>query len=334
MVVVGQVSEDTIGGLDSSFQEQLKEFLELSPEQQSEILNPTLQLWRSEVIDQFHKDPNQLKQKLDDCEEAFRQLATTLQMVRSSKSEQELVDWISIGKAELQNKQFQKALASFQKAMVSKKQPSLELLTLAGTAALHCKEYSEAEVYAEQAISMEPNNIKAIMLKGLIHYSRKEFEIALQVFERALNLKPESAAIKKYYRLAKNYVQADPLSQSMQGFTSLTSIVDPTERREFPRAKVSLEVTVNDFENMTSAVTRAISLSASGCLLEASEIPIPEEFNFSIDLGDMKVVHGYARVARRLDDNSVAIQFETISPESQELINSRIVGGVYGPFEG
>lgn len=320
-----------VGGLenlDDDFIAQLQEFFSHDDIVQKGVIDQIQNTWRREMIDVFHKNADLLKKKLDESDIYFEKLKENLQLLRETKVEKPSIDWVQKSRTHLQAKEFRPALECAQKVITESKSPDLDLLVLAGTAALHCKEFSEAEIYAEQALMADRDNVKAVMLKGLIHYAKKEFEIALQVFERASVLRPESAAIKKYLKLAASYLNTDPIGRDAQGFLSMTNIVDPSERREFARVDTKLELTINDFESMTSLVVKTISLSAGGCRTEKATLP--EEFHFSLDLGDGKVVHGYAKKAHVNKEGEVGVRFTTISPEDQELINTRIISGVYG----
>lgn len=313
--------------VDEDFYRQLFQWLQSEEAIQKMSLEQVQNLWRKEIINRFQESPNELKHRLDESDRAFTSIFIQIQNIKSSLESAAFIDWVKNGRELLQQRECRQALECFQKAMMASSSPPIDTIILAGTAALHCKEFGEAEVYVEHALAKDSSNIKAVMLKGLLHYTRKEFELAIQVFERALTLRPDSAPIKKYLKLSQSYLNSDPISRNSKPFVSMTNIIDPSERREWIRTECQLEITVNNFEQMTTRTATVSSISGGGCLL--SDYDPPEEFHFSLDVGDNKTVHGYAKKAYLTGGNSAGVKFLSISLNDQEIINTKVLSGAF-----
>lgn len=324
------------GILSGQVNEILIELSGLSEDKLAAFLREQETLFKELVISKFESKPEELNSRLKEVKRSFEKLSESLNSLQLSQSDRFSKDLATEARAALKSKDFEKAFNLYQsliaKKLEQKEGVDLELYILAGTSALHAKELACAEDFSERALLHDSSNVKAVMLKGLVHYLKKEFELALQVFGRALELNPESVQVRKYLKICQENIDNAAAAAGFKSVTAINRFLDPQESREFERRDVNLSMTLSDYESLTTMVVKVVNLSAGGCLINDERASqVPNEFNFSLEIGDKKVVHGYAKKRYvREDGVSVGIFFEELDDDSRDLINRRILSGVYG----
>ncbi|PVD33481.1 hypothetical protein C0Q70_04737 [Pomacea canaliculata] len=68
---------------------------------------------------------------------------------------------------------------------------------------LKLKEYSEAEEACKKALEMDSKNVKALFRRGQARLERNEYELALEDFEKVVELEPDNKAAKNQILLCK-----------------------------------------------------------------------------------------------------------------------------------
>ena len=71
---------------------------------------------------------------------------------------------------------------------------------------------SQPECYLQQALAFAPNDITTYKLFGIYHFRREEYELAVNKFDRALEINPKSA--ESYYNKALSLARLDRFEEA------------------------------------------------------------------------------------------------------------------------
>ena len=117
----------------------------------------------------------------------------------------------NIGYCYAKQKQFDKALEYFNKALAIKK----NILTLHSIALVyvHEKKYEEALEYCDKALELSPDFRECLNDKYIIYMELKKYEKALDVMEKIINLYPVN--ISEYYNLTEAYIFNDKFDKAV-----------------------------------------------------------------------------------------------------------------------
>ncbi|WP_039987855.1 tetratricopeptide repeat protein, partial [Paraglaciecola mesophila] len=110
--------------------------------------------------------------------------------------------------AHIQKKELEQAKSIYESAQLEFGQNSNMLNGLAQISLIH-KNYAEANQYLDKALSVEPNNAKSVMLRGLVLQSQGKSDEARNQFELAYQFDDFDPTIKR--ALANSYVEANML---------------------------------------------------------------------------------------------------------------------------
>ena len=77
--------------------------------------------------------------------------------------------------------------------MIEKKQELQDLLSKGNSAAWD-KNWSDAAVYYQQALDLEPGNFKALTNIGLAYYEMRDYREALDAYSKAVESNPDDPA--------------------------------------------------------------------------------------------------------------------------------------------
>ncbi|ABG39864.1 Tetratricopeptide TPR_2 [Paraglaciecola sp. T6c] len=115
--------------------------------------------------------------------------------------------------AHIQKKELDKAKSIYQNAQLQLGENSNVLNGLAQIALLN-KEYAQANQYLDEALSIDHNNAKSLMMRGLVLQSQGKSDEARTQFELAYQFDDFDPTIKR--ALANSYVEANMLSKAQE----------------------------------------------------------------------------------------------------------------------
>lgn len=186
-----------------------------------------------------------------------------------------------------------------------------DLFLLCGTAALYANDLETASRHADAVLNKDFNNAKALVLKALA-IRNIDPQRALALLDRALRFSPQSQVIQEYrYRiLSKMYDQ-----------TTLNLTEPFAHSRKWLRAKIKRDVQLPGASN-NFKVSKTISLSGGGCLIEAKGLP--EQFQFTLQLKELGKVWGLAEVSYVEKDRFSGIRFLDLSAREQGKIDYEV----------
>jgi tetratricopeptide (TPR) repeat protein len=81
-----------------------------------------------------------------------------------------------------------------------------------GTQAFQHKQYEMAISYYNSAIDEDMNYWPSYQALGTVYYYKKNYKEALKNFEKALELNPESAPLRKFVNALRVYLRLPPLA--------------------------------------------------------------------------------------------------------------------------
>lgn len=110
--------------------------------------------------------------------------------------------FMNLGKAYLENREFQKAIDAYQQAIKRNARSAPAMRNLA-RALLLAQKPSDATNPLSRAMQLEPDHPGSSYLSGLMHIQLSQFEQAIPHLEKAARLDPQIAAIR--YQLASAY---------------------------------------------------------------------------------------------------------------------------------
>jgi Tfp pilus assembly protein PilF len=93
----------------------------------------------------------------------------------------------------------------------------IEELFLEGARILTLKQFDSALEIFNRVLEIDPNYIKALEARAVIYIQKNELELAQNDLERAINIEPENARL--YFRLGQIYYRKKDLDKALEFFT-------------------------------------------------------------------------------------------------------------------
>lgn len=288
-------------------------FLRAGDTDAGQALSEIREEYQSKLKEKFWTVPTKLKQRLESVNDAFLQLSQVKQVLKlAHHDEREHQYAADQGRRLMSARQYAEALRYFEHAMALGGE-NAELLLLAGTAAVYAQSFAEAAYYADQLLERDPKDFQALTLKGLVNMALGQTQSALTYFNRAHQLKPTSAIIKKYIEKAES-----------KAFSAGSKKSAPASaKRKWQRRSVKKVLLVHDCSDVSILNFKMISLSGGGCLVEGTELP--PEFQFNFQLNDGTLVYGIGHVTYVLPSGQSGIKFTNLTPSDQQSINREIL---------
>jgi len=300
-------------------------FRKIDDENIEDLIDRLRIAWRKEVVRLHHKNPRNMEAKMTEGEEALSLLHRAFRMLKVSEDASTLIDPMEEARRHFENKNYLQAFRCYQSGM-EVRQPTIDELCFAGTAALHIKKFDYADEFAEQALMRNSFEWRALVLKGLIKFNEGILQEAQNYFERANRLEPNSKTIIRYLSMTKKRLGFyNPSSVTGKSQTSAASnVIQPNERakRRWFRRLTQLPITVSNFEEMTATTYKIKSLSAGGALVLGESLP--DEFHFSIDLSPQIRIEGRAKKIYTVNNKEFGVLFEGLNPIQQDQINHHL----------
>lgn len=313
-----QNDEKAVDSFVTSFMDVLSR---ASQQDVGELIAKLKDSWRTEAIRLFQSSPMQLEEKIGAGDEALDLIARAMKLMKLPQESASVVEWMKEARQNFDAKKYKAAFQCFQKAIVTET-PTVDDLCVASTSAFHVGNLDYAEEYSGQALLIDPFEVRALVLRGLVSLKKEELETAKEYFERARRLEPSSNTVIRYIELADEKILESKKKSSAVSKLSGGSQIGAFKRK-WTRKRVSLDIVVIDHESMASYTYQVRSLSAGGALIEGGVIP--DEFSFSIDLNSKTRIHGTAEKIYSASDDKAGIVFKAIDPAQQDLINSHLI---------
>jgi len=286
----------------------LNAFMKASETEVGKALSDVREEMQRSLTQKFSHVPSKLKNRLDSVSDAFMQLSKVKQVLHHAQYDDNEQQRATLeGRRCMESRSYEEALRYFQHAM-NLDGENVELLLLAGTAAIYAKAYPEATFYADQLLERNPRDYQALTLKGLVNMALGQNEVAKRHFETALKIRPDHPVIGKY--LAKLRSGSD-ISQKLR------------PKRKWVRRPLKKKIHVNDYGLATVATHQITSLSAGGCMIKATELPTEFQFNFQLANGEQ--VWGVGKISYQLPDGLYGVKFENVSIQDEEAINREVL---------
>jgi len=298
----------------------------LDPMERVSVLEGFRQVWRRSVIDSYGHQPEKMEEFFQQGDAAFQQLSKVLKLLNLPTPDVNRL--LKEAEKAFKEKDFQKSVDFFQVAEKYKVLKDTDHWISFGTAHFHIGNLDEVQRCAEEALKLAAENVKAMVLIGLVALGRKQFTKAKEIFEHAKKLRPDSSTIIRYLEATdskiKYAIRELPLADvEVSGPKADPRKTNPAAKRRWVRRPCNYQMTVNDFDQMTALSARVRSLSAGGCLIDDS--PIPETFSFSLDLGNGKSIQGTGKRIYTNPRNQIGIVFEALNPQDQDLIQRKLM---------
>jgi Tfp pilus assembly protein PilF len=101
----------------------------------------------------------------------------------------------------------------------------IEELFLEGARILTLKQFDSALEIFNRVLEIDPNYIKALEARAVIYIQKNELELAQNDLEKAINIEPENARL--YFRLGQIYYRKKDLDKALELFTKAIDL-EPT----------------------------------------------------------------------------------------------------------
>lgn len=270
-----------------------------------------------DAFTQFTRIRKLLKDKSEDFADEVQE---ELRQQEEQTKRQQLIEQ---GKSYFQAKDYEKSLHYFEEAMVSRQLASEDVLLSAATAAFYAKRLAVSQEYVEEVLFRKPNDPQALVLKALIFSEREKYEYALELLTKAKKLKPDSKLIDIY--LTRTVGKLRKLSKVKNLSKQATGVNEdsPELLRKWKRAPIAGVVRVNTMESGLVTTYPLLSLSAGGCLIDATNLP--NEFQLSIELKDGSNFWAWGNKVYSVGGSSTGVAFRQISREDEKLIDECVL---------
>jgi len=93
----------------------------------------------------------------------------------------------------------------------------IEELFLEGARILTLKQFDSALEIFNRVLEIDPNYIKALEARAVIYIQKNELELAQNDLEKAISIEPENARL--YFRLGQIYYRKKDLDKALEFFT-------------------------------------------------------------------------------------------------------------------
>jgi len=278
--------------------------------------------WRKSVIESYGHQPEKMEEYFLQGDSAFQQLGKVFKLLSLPTPDRNQL--LQEAEQAYRQKEFQKTVDFLTVAERQNAVSSAEQWIIYGTAHFHLGNLDEVQRCAESALKISAENVKAMVLIGLVALGRKQFTKAKEVFELAKKLRPDSPTIVRYLETTESKIQvSNRTSASLSKAEPDPRQAKPEEKRRWVRRPCNFQMTINDFDQMTALSAKVRSLSGGGCLID--NLPVPEVFSFSLDLGRGKSIQGTGKKIYTNPDHQIGIQFEALNPEDQDLIKRKLM---------
>ncbi len=309
----------------SKFASSINEILRwstLSPLERVSVLEGCRDLWRKSVIESFGNQPEKIEELFQQGDSAFQQLSKILKLLNLPAPDPDKV--LKEAEQAYKAKDFHRATDSYAVAESQKVLHSAEQWINYGTANFHIGNLDEVSRCAKEVLRISPENIKALVLTGLVALGKKQFIKAKEIFEYAKRLRPDSSTIIRYLEATDSKIRFSNREVALEVKTEVgPRTSNPSFKRRWVRRPCNYQMTINDFDQMTALSARVRSLSAGGCLIDES--PVPEVFSFSLELGNGKSIQGTGKKIYTNPKNQIGILFEALNPQDQDLIQRKLM---------
>lgn len=94
---------------------------------------------------------------------------------------------------------------------------NIEELFLEGAKILTLKQFDEALEIFNKVLELDPNHIKALEARAVIYMQKGEIELAESDLEKAISIEPENARL--YFRLGQVYYRKKDLDKALELFS-------------------------------------------------------------------------------------------------------------------
>ena len=101
----------------------------------------------------------------------------------------------------------------------------IEELFLEGARILTLKQFDSALEIFNRVLEIDPNYIKALEARAVIYMQKNELELAQNDLEKAISIEPENARL--YFRLGQIYYRKKDLDKALELFTKAIDL-EPT----------------------------------------------------------------------------------------------------------
>jgi Tfp pilus assembly protein PilF len=101
----------------------------------------------------------------------------------------------------------------------------IEEFFLEGARILTLKQFDSALEIFNRVLEIDPNYIKALEARAVIYIQKNELELAQNDLEKAINIEPENARL--YFRLGQIYYRKKDLDKALELFTKAIDL-EPT----------------------------------------------------------------------------------------------------------
>jgi Tfp pilus assembly protein PilF len=101
----------------------------------------------------------------------------------------------------------------------------IEELFLEGARILTLKQFDSALEIFNRVLEIDPNYIKALEARAVIYIQKNELELAQNDLEKAISIEPENARL--YFRLGQIYYRKKDLDKALEFFTKAIDL-EPT----------------------------------------------------------------------------------------------------------
>ncbi len=93
----------------------------------------------------------------------------------------------------------------------------IEELFLEGARVLTLKQFDSALEIFNKVLELDPNHVKALEARAVIYMQKEEMELAENYLQKAISIEPENARL--YFRLGQVYYRKKDLDKALELFT-------------------------------------------------------------------------------------------------------------------
>lgn len=216
-------------------------------------------------------------------------------------------EWLAKAKEFSKKKEFEEALAAYERALFLGARQGEHYLS-AAACALRINNLSKVDELAEKALKKNTQDVRALTLKAIVHLDRKRPRLALEMLEAAKKIEPNSKAVSIYIEKAKAQAKEE---DNKIPFT-----------RKCRRAPVEAHLNYINHFTGTPVSIKVLSLSAGGCLVDSSNLPLDFKFALSIH-GEEDPINGWARKLY-VQDDKVGIAFANMDQQHLKKIDTKV----------
>jgi len=231
-------------------------------------------------------------------------------------------------RAHFKKSKFVEAVELFEEALPQSEE-LLDDLVMASRAALETHRFPIAEKFARRILSRHPKNPDAFIVLGRIYAAWQNFDEAVYYWKAALDQNPKDTFARRCYEQAvnRNTQRKQKTLTEDEIFLKMNKDLSEHEKRSWERrsCKIPIFIRGENFQEIQRYDMTSISAGGGLALLGENRVPIPEKFQFFINLPDYRTILGIGEKVYQTESGQIGLKFITMAPTDRALLNDEVM---------